>query len=294
MFRNRYVTSSTRYLLVSLVLYIFISNPLPANADNDEDTATRMTYGMNVGFYFPDNHPANFYNGSPVNENRLDLVFKNYYYRQEIQQTLGYYLDSTHLYDLPSKMRYNPAYNIGFYARYTIHPTLGVFANFNFTKLTASDVFLMYLDLPPGYTLGENYRMEQIWGTEKRVNIDLGISKYYPLAPKTTFFFESGLNISNTRVVENKVRIEGKEYNLVNQYGSATYIPGASQQTYQIIQGGIGYGIFATGGVKLIFSESISMDPAFTFYWQGINLGTYDGFRPGFNFFVRFCFRNFF
>ncbi|MCX6270392.1 MAG: hypothetical protein NTU44_04070 [Bacteroidetes bacterium] len=247
---------------------------------------------MNVGFYFPDNHPANFYSGAPTNENKLNLIFNNYYYKQENKQKLGYYIDSLHPYDLPRKKKYNPAYNIGFYVRYALSANLGVFAQFNFTKLTASDIFLMYLDLPQGYSLDARYRQYHIWGTEKRVNIDVGISRYYPMSEKSVFFMESGLNINNTRVVENKVNIEGTDYSLVNQYGNQSYIPSAGQQQYTNIQGGVGFGVFATGGVRLIFSENISLDPGMTFYWQGINLGTYDGFRPCFNIFVRFTFKN--
>ncbi len=289
---SQYMDRSLTSLLAFLLLFLLLQ-PEPARAQKDgiADTFSVLSYGLNVGFYFPDNHPANFYNGSPANDNKLDLVLRNYYYREEINQALGYQLDSLNPYDLPSKMKYEPAVSIGFYARYPLHKLLGVFAQFNFVKLTAKDIFLLNLDLPQGYSLDPTYRQFPIWGIEKRVNIDLGISRYFPTKTRNIFFFEGGLNINNTRVVENKIQIKDKTYSLVNLYGSQSYIPNSQLQEYQVIQGGIGFGMFATGGIRLVFSDHLSMDPALTFYWKGINLGQYDGFRPQYNFFVRFTFR---
>lgn len=259
--------------------------------EEDSDTVSRFSYGLNLGFYFPDNHPAAFYNGSPANENKLDLILRNPYYRKDIEDTLGYKLDSLNPYDLPSKMRYSAAYSVGFYVRYQLDKSLGLFASFNFVKLEAKDVFLLNLDLPPGWSLDPTYRQFPIWGKEKRVNIDLGISKYFQMAPKSIFFFEGGLNINNVRVIENKIAINNTTYSLVNVYGNQTYIPNGNMQQFQVIQGGVGFGVFATSGVRFIFSDYISMDPGATFYWKGVNLGKYDGFRPTFNLFVRFSFK---
>ncbi|MHC1707214.1 MAG: hypothetical protein AB9842_06780 [Bacteroidales bacterium] len=297
--------NNNKYYFLSLFFLInlvFFSNIKAQNSKNDyqennkyqeeeTDTLTRFSYGMNLGFYFPDNHPANFYNGSPANENKLDLILRNYYYRKQLEDTLGYMIDSVNPYNLPGKMRYAAAYTVGFYVRYQLDKSLGIFASFNFVKLEAKDVFLLNLDLPPGWSLDPTYRQYPIWGKEKRVNIDLGVSKYFQLAPKSVFFFEGGMNINNTRVIENKIAINNTAYSLVNVYGNQSYIPNSQIQQYEVIQGGIGFGIFATTGVKLVFSDYISMDPGATFYWKGINLGKYDAFKPTFNLFIRFSFK---
>ncbi len=280
------------YIKVIILLASLISGVKCYAQTGDDDTLSRFSYGMNVGFYFPDNHPAAFYNGSPVNENKLDLILKNKYYMAGIDTVLNpYRIDTTHPYDLPSEMKYSPAYSIGFYVRYELSKNLGVFAQFNFVKLTAKDVFLLNMDAPQGYNLDPTYKICDIWGKEKRVNIDIGISKYYNLAPKMVLFYESGLNINNTRVIENKIRIGEQTFSLVNQYGNQSYVPNSQLTQYEMIQGGVGFGVFATGGVRLIFNDYLSVDPGATFYWKGINLGTYDGFRPNFNFFVRFSFK---
>jgi hypothetical protein len=248
---------------------------------------------MNVGMSIVNNTPANFYNGSSTNENKIDLIFGNYYYRQEIERNLqNYLIDTVHPYVLPTKMKYTPAYCIGFYMRYDIDKSLGFFAQFNFTKLTAKDVFLVNLQLPQHWSLDPTYREYPIWGTENRVDIDLGLSKLVPLGTKTYFVLESGFNINSTRVVENKIEIEGTTYSIVNPYGNNQYVPGAQLQTNQVIQGGIGFGVFTTTGIKLVFNNKLSMDPGMTFYWKSINLGQYNDFNPALNIFVPFVFKD--
>ncbi len=246
---------------------------------------------MNVGFYFPSNHTANFYNGSPNNENKIDLILKNKYYLEPLEQQIGYIVDTVNPYTLPTNMRYTPTSNIGFYFRYQLAKDLGVFAEINITKLTAGGVYFLNLHLPQNYSLDPTYKEYPIWGVEKRTMINLGISRIFPLQEIMHLFIESGINISNTKVVENKIKVEEQSFSIVNNLGSNSYIPGSTQQTYQVIQGGIGFGVFLSSGVKFVFSENISVDPGFTFYWQQINLGNYDGFKPAFNPFVRFTFK---
>lgn len=251
-----------------------------------------LSYGLNAGIYLPDYHPANFYNGNPENENSIDMVFNNYYYIQEIQNRLGYLIDTVTPYTLPGKVKYNPAMSVGFHFRYELAKNLAFFAQFTYVKLTASDAFLLHLRLPQNYSLDPTYESCAIWGTEKRSMIDIGINRIFPLKDVMNLFVESGLHLNNTRVVENKIKIAGQDYSIVNIYGSQGYIPNAQQQTYEVYQGGIGFGVFFTGGLKFVFNENLSVDPGVTFYWKEINLGNNDGFHPNFNPFIRFSFKN--
>jgi hypothetical protein len=259
--------------------------------DEDNTDDAKLSYGLNVGFYFPSNHTANFYNGSPTNENKIDLILRNKYYLMPIEQQIGYVVDTVTPYTLPTNMKYTPAANLGFYLRYQLAKDVGVFAEINITKLTAGGIYFLNLHLPQNYSLDPTYKDYPIWGVEKRTTINIGLSRIYPLQDIMKLFVEPGINISNTRVVENKIKIEDQTYSIVNNLGSQAYIPGSTQQTYEVIQGGVGFGIFLTSGVKFVFSENISVDPGVTFYWQQINLGKYDGFKPAFNPFVRFTFK---
>jgi len=275
-----------------LICLLFSALFSVAQKNEQESIFGGLSYGLNVGMYLPNYHPANFYNGDPTNENSIDLVFNNYYYVQEIQNRLGYLLDTITPYSLPGKVKYNPAMSVGFHFRYELAKNIAVFAQFTYTKLTASDVFLLHLRLPENYSLDPTYQECSIWGTEKRSMIDIGINRIFPLQDIMNLFVESGLHLNNTRVVENKIQIGEQKYSIVNVYGSQGYIPNAQQQTYEVYQGGIGFGVFFTGGLKFVFNENLSVDPGITFYWNEINLGKYDGFTPNFNPFVRFSFKN--
>lgn len=253
-----------------------------------QDTAAAgwFTYGINLGFYFPDSKPAKFYDGSSQNENRIDYVLNNYYYRQQIEQELGYMLDTLNPYTLPGNMRYKPTYNIGFYFKISRTKTTGLFAQFNFSRLVAKDIFLVNLDIP-NTSFDPRYRECTIEGKENRYIIDIGYTRIYPRSKTVDLYLEYGINLTNVRVIENMVQIGNTKYNLVNQYGSQGYIPGTTQESFKVVQGGIGLGLFGTGGIKLKFSNSISVDPGFTLYFHHINLGKWDALRPSYNIFVR-------
>jgi hypothetical protein len=246
-----------------------------------------FTFGINMGFYFPDYKPAHFYDGSPENENSLDEVLNNYYYRQQIEQELGYKLDTVNPYELPGKMPYKAAFSIGFAFKMGKSKVKGFFAQFNYVKLKAEDIVIMHLDVPS--TSFENQYIEcPIVGVENRYIMDLGYFRIYPQKKgNIDFYSEYGLNFTNVRVVSNEIQIGPTVYNLINEWGNQGYIPGSTTQTYQVIQGGVGLGLFATGGVRFKFNEVISVDPGFTLYLHHINLGTWDALRPSYNFNVR-------
>jgi len=261
--------------------------PRHASAQAEDTSAYGwFTYGINMGFYFPDNKPAKFYDGSVQNENSIDYVINNYYYRQQIEQELGYMLDSTNPYTLPGNLRYKPTYNIGFYFKVTRTKTTGFFAQFNYSRLIAKDIILINID-KPNTSFDPAYRQATIRGKENRYIIDIGYTRTYPGKKNTDLYLEYGINLTNVRVMEHLVQIGSTQYNLVNQFGSQGYIPGSTQESYKVVQGGMGLGFFTTGGLKLKFNNAISVDPGCTLYFHHINLGKWDAIRPSFNLFVR-------
>ncbi len=92
--------------------------------------------------------------------------------------------------------------------------------------------------------------------------------------------------------VESKNGLTEKDYNLVNIYGSNSYVPGGTQQGYEMRQGGIGFGIFGTLGVRLEFNPLIAIEPGFTYYYKQIMLEPGNGFTSHMNFYLRLCFRD--
>ena len=269
------------------------------NYDNDYDDAPQRAFGhwdlgLNFGMHWAAKYHAGFYDGSPKNVNNVNYVFNNPYWRKDIMRDLNV-ADTFYLGELPENMRYTGAFQIGMYFRKTFDNYTGLSLQFDYTKLTASDVFTLIID--PQSAIGQepDIRIYNIWGIEDRINIDILFSKYFKIKSPTLLpFFESGFNINSTRVKENKISIEGVDYSLVDVYLNGSYTPNSPQNTYYVQQGGIGWGVSAAVGLKMIFSDYVSIDPGFRVYYQTINLERYQNFGLSYSIFVRLSLSDFF
>jgi hypothetical protein len=286
--------------LIACFLFLSISTAVKAHhfpmhylPGDSTKSNTGFSFGLNMGAYFGNKYQASFYNGLPGNIDSMNLIFSNKYYRDDIYREFNG-VDTVRLLELPTDMHYQPAMEIGFYIKYNFSNNLGAFIQFNYCKLTAKDVFTLGIGPEPTYLAFDNIQTFPIWGKEERIYIDIGVSKTFETSKYVQLFIEGGLNINNTKVKEHKIQIGSLEYSLINIYGDQSYVPGAQIQTYETHLGGLGIGGFATGGVKFLFNNKISLDPGFSFYWTKTNLEGYSVFRPQYTVFVRFCFQNLF
>lgn len=252
------------------------------------DFEPRWSYGLNMGMIMPSGKTANFYNGSAQNENSAYRVLDNVYFKQQIIEHIGYNYKS---YELPGNMGYKPAMSVGFYGRYEFSPSSAFFSQINYHRLTANDVFLLNLDVPGGFSFEPTYLECGIVGKEERTHIDLGYTRSFNVSDKLFFITEIGFNLNNTRVKSNMIGIKNLEYT-IKYSGEHPAGPYTTNNTYDILQGGIGYGTFVSGGIRLEFDERISLEPAFSVYWSKINLPPYSAFGANYLFFVRFVMKN--
>lgn len=262
-------------------------------------------FGINMGMYFANKETADFYSGIPANENNIKYVLDNYYWYEEIKQELNSHriLDTqgnpvaTPATDkstdwwiyYPEGLKYNAAISPGFYVKYNFNNSTGIFLQSNYVKLKTSGVFQMVID-SVNYLSDPALREGYLRGVEERVSIDLGISKFYRVGEITHVFIEMGLHMNSTRALENRIQIGAKEYSIVDIYLGGNYIPNGNTQSYQIYQGGIGFGILLAGGVKFIVSDKISIDPGVQFTWKKLNLNGYNDFSMDTFVFVRLIF----
>jgi hypothetical protein len=284
----------------------FASSMVPSSDDDGETfDLTGWRFGINMGMYFANKETAGFYSGIPTNENSIAYVLNNKYWGEEIKQQLnshqilknvaqypewqGSYSEWQRQYGIsgsdtsqwwiyyPEGLKYDAAISPGFYAKYNFNNSTGVFLQSNYVKLKTSGIFQMAID-SINYLSEPALRAGYLRGIEERVNIDLGISKFYQVSEITHVFVEMGMHINSTRVLENRIRIGNKEYTIVDRYLGGNYVPNGNTQEYQIYQGGIGFGIFLAGGLKFIVTEDISIDPGVQFYWKKLNLNGYNDF----------------
>lgn len=287
------------YIFILFIVFTASSVTAQYSYDDDYDDAPQKPFGhwdlgLNFGMHWPSKYHAGFYDGDPGNVNNINVVFNNKYYIDQIMRDLNV-ADTFYLGELPQNMRYTAAFQIGLYFRKTFDNYTGLSLQFDYTKLTASDAFTLIVDPQTNIGQEEDIRIYNIWGVEDRINIDILFSKYFKTkSPIVVPFFESGININSTLVKENKVNIEGTDYSLVDVYLTGGYVPNSGQNVYDIRQGGIGWGVSGAVGLKLVFSESVSIDPGFRVYYQTINLERYQRFGLSYSIFVRLSLSDFF
>lgn len=248
------------YKIPVLVIFLFFA----FEAFSQEEKQERHSwweYGINVGGFIPDNYSANFYNGD--GDNDITRVLCNDRYDEEISAELGYYNYS--LGGLPQNMKYSMELMPGLHVEYHRDSSMSYFVNFQYVKLQTSDVFR--IDLKIQDETFDDYVLGDIYGSEERVYIDMGIRKIIPIDEKTSVYLMGGLNINNTTVEENKINIGRLTYSIKTNYRQDPTDPGYPELEYNFKQGGIGFGVLFGGGAKFYFQDHVYVALDMTGYY---------------------------
>ena len=251
------------------------------------------SFGLNVGVYYPSKNTANYYNGSSSNENKTAFVMSNYTWYNEIFYALGAH-DSISVTG-PENMHYNLAMQPGLYAQYSFNPQMALVIEFNYMKLKANDAITIDVDPPQDYLGNHDLRLFPMRGVEERVYANIGIKRSFPKTDKLTWFFTGGVNVNSTKVKKSSFFVEDinrvqKEYSMINVYGNNQFIPNSNMQTFNVYQGGIGFGLFGGGGASLKFANSVVIEPGITAHWLMVKLEHYRNMNPGIGAYLRFMF----
>lgn len=256
--------------------------------DNSRD-GKGWIFGLNVGVYYPSKSTAAYYNGKSGNVNNVEYVMSNYYWYQDIFNALGAH-DSVSVAGLPENMHYKLAMQPGLYAQYCFNSTLALMIEFNYMKLKADDVITFEVDPPLDYLGNPDLRLYPIRGVEERIYADIGIKRTYPKTDKLSYYLMGGINVNSTQVKKCSFYVEEVEYNMVNIYEDGGYVPNGNTQSYNVYQGGIGFGGFAGAGTALTFGNSVVIESGITAHWLMVKLEGYQTMNPGIGAYVRFMF----
>lgn len=284
-----------RSVITLLFFTLSFSASLPAQknlrsdeSDEQESRITRWNYGINVGIYHANGYTANFYNGSPENDNSVNFVMSNKYWYQEIKTLLGA-ADTVIVREYPMNMHYNVAVLAGLFVRYNFNRNYGICLDANYTQLKTESSVTFEVD-PQSYTF-DDIRLIPVRGIERRAHLDLMVQRNFWLRSRIYFYLQGGLNLNYTRVAKSSIYVEEKEYSMVNIYGSQGYNPN-SQQVYPVIQGGIGYGAVLGGGVGIPLVEYLGIEPGGFVNYHNVHLEGYPKFRVSFGFYLRILLGN--
>lgn len=278
---------NVRYTFISLIITLIIA--IPSLAQKPQQRGY-WDAGFNWGFFMANKYTGNFYNGT--GENDINRILGNFYYMEDVVRELDHTYDTADI-ELPGEMKYKPAMSVGFHGAYYVANGLAIIFQGTYARLKATDAFLIhYNDIQFPTNTVESYAICAIQGVEERTMIDIGIRRSYPVNSITDFFFETGFNFTNTIVKEHKIQVGDLTYSIKNTYKNDPYVPNTNYQTYDIRQGGIGWGTMLSLGSTFYFSEQLSIQVAATGYYNTTKLPGYEQFALHINPNVRLVFQN--
>jgi hypothetical protein len=184
---------------------------------------------------------------------------------------------------------------VGF--RYVYDNGWGWMMRFDMSEVTAAGQFLLSSNNGTGILGSNNYVVCGIYGRERRVLIDLGMTKRIPLTEMIDLELDFGFDVNNTKVQKNDIRVpdsKGKTYNILDIWGGQTPYHGIGTYEY-INQGGVGIGYFGT--VALSYRVPMgAIDFGYTYYHVQTKFRGYnedDCYAPQHVVFLRFNLNNF-
>lgn len=227
---------------------------------------TGMSYAINIGVYFANDVTANYYNGNPNGPNSILRLYNNPNTYAEIRDQYNgndWYLDGN---SLPLDMRYDTPMLFGVNFQYFWNEDFGAFLDFNTAQLVSGGFVAVQVEDLTGPVMEQSIELEEIWGEESRVHVDLGLT--YVMKNSSAFqpFISAGIDFLYTEVKTNKVKFGNRTYSILNQgFNGNVNEP----------QGGMGVGWMFAPGLKLRLNASFSADIGWNFYNTQVRVGDY-------------------
>jgi hypothetical protein len=274
-------------LIISALVYAFGINAsvaeLPANSDHfalvnknvqTPEKAIKWIYGISLGAYFANASTANYYNGS--GEHNVEEALNRIHNRERLLNGVNEIIENFEIGDLPQKMAYNPSIQVGFFGGMRFNRSLAIIGEFNYTKLTTADKFTIFTDQ---YTsTSEPYRLlSDIYATEERIELRIGFQYTYFTTSYIHPFIESGINITDTKIIENKVDVSGLEFNIREM----------RFDLYDVRDYGMGFGLYTAMGLNMEVGNNFSFRTGASISLSQINLGDNNKISPQYTLFLR-------
>lgn len=234
----------------------------------------RWIWGLGIGGYFANSSTASYYNGS--GEHNLETALNRQYNRDRLISLVNEIIETFEVGELPQNMRYDPSMMVGFFGGYYFSQNFGVIGAFNYTRLNVSDRFTLITDKFTGTS--EPYRLlSNIYATEERIDLRLGFQYTRFGEGYLHPFMESGISITDTKIIENRATISNIDINIRE----------IRTQIYEIRDYGMGFGIYTAAGLHMEISDQFSFRAGVSASFSQINVGDNRDIRPQYTLFVR-------
>ena len=250
-----------------------------------EEYPTGLSVSIDAGLLMADAKQAAFYSGSPGTLNEMYRVLHSEQYGNQIWTDLvnqGLVSPSS----VPSysafkvdewaNMSYKLAYQLGVALRYGYNHGWGWRLGFDFAQLTATGEFLLSKGVQkPGM---DQYVVCGVYGKEKRILIDLALTKRFNLTKRVGLEVDLGFDLNNTKVDKNAIVVGGKDYSILDVWNGESPYQGIGTYEY-VNQGGIGIG--GLGALMLSYQlENYSIDLGYTCYYLQTRFPGYNDNDP--------------
>ncbi len=255
-----------------------IASPFPEqlemNVSADDVPTARWIYGLSVGAYFANSSTANYYNGT--GDHSVEDALNRQHNRDRLIRESDEIIESFEVGELPTRMQYSPAVQVGFFGGLNFNQSFAIMGEFNYARLSVSDRFTIFTDKYTSTT--EPYRLlSDIYATEERIELRLGFQYTLQTPSYIHPFLESGLNITDTKIEENRVRVSGLEFNIRE----------IRSEYYNIRDYGMGFGIYTSLGAQMEVSDVLNFRMGGTVSFSRINLGDNNEIKPQYTVFLR-------
>ncbi len=249
------------------------------NYNTDNAPTLRWIYGISFGGYFAHPSTARYYDGSGKHsdgEHAVESALNRHYNRDRLIANVEEIIETFEIGELPQNMRYDPGLLIGFFGGFTFSRSFALMGEFNYTRLTAADKFTIITD--KFTSTSEPFRLlSDIYGVEERIELRLGFQYTLYTSSYIHPFIESGLNITDTKIIENRVNVSGIQFNIRE----------IRSEIYGIRDYGMGFGIYTGAGLNFEVSDSFSFRLGGSVSLSQINLGLNNEIKPQYNIFLR-------
>jgi hypothetical protein len=285
-----------RFLIIAITLFSSLLLPAQEYDENGKEIWSGNREGLNVGFqigcYFANNYTASLYDGYGLDIDGLRNSFENsFMYNKIILQYGGMYgqpdlvadaLGVNHgdwvfnESDMPTNMRYQPAFLIGLQLRYSVDKANAILLNVNAIKLNINGNFTITTRPPSGSSqINNSVQTQSIRGVEQRLGFQVGYQHIFYEEKNINPMLEGGMNVTLAKFDRNEILIgESLLIDLTEYY----YQPGYNAFSVRRPIG-VGFGAFAGLGVNVNMSEDFRLQLLYMPSYEGINLGPNTGLR---------------
>jgi hypothetical protein len=260
------------------VALLFVVQILFAQADEaNEREGKKLHLGLNAGGFMAHRHPAFYYAG--YNEYGVRELLQNQFVYNQLFNRIQ---TPFKLSELPLTMRYRPAMCLGIYIELHDPGGSSFILSSNFSRLKTSGVFVLEADDPVNPSGQKDYINGTLIGEENRLNINCGL--HFDRGTDETYlpYFEIGLNFTAISVVKYDAQIFDLKYPL----GYNSFMMPQTKRN------AIGYGVFASSGLRLNYVKNIVVDAGAAVLYQRLGLiEIKPAFKPSFELYLRFIYR---